>query len=218
MTALLLARALAGDTFLAIVSGVAFATILAVVAGLTIGASTSFAHDFWANAIHQGAERKPGETVLVARCAAIAVGIIAILLAIAMGPNSNAVILATMGMAVAASSNFPVIVLSIYWRRFNTTGAVAGMTVGLLASVGLILAGPSFTGIDPEGVVGAAHHLFQANPWFPLENPGIVSVPLGFAAAIIGTMLTSEPSAQAKFNELNVRAQTGLGAEKATQH
>jgi len=127
MTALLLARALAGDTFLAIVSGVAFATILAVVAGLTIGASTSFAHDFWANAIHQGAERKPGETVLVARCAAIAVGIIAIILAIAMGPNSNAVILATMGMAVAASANFPVIALSIYWRRFNTAGALAGI-------------------------------------------------------------------------------------------
>jgi cation/acetate symporter len=218
MTALLLARALAGDTFLAIVSGVAFATILAVVAGLTIGASTSFAHDFWANAIHQGAERKPGETVLVARCAAIAVGVIAIILAIAMGPNSNAVILATMGMAVAASANFPVIALSIYWRRFNTAGALAGMSAGLIASVTLILAGPTFTGIDAQGVAGATHHLFQANPWFPLENPGIVSVPLGFLAAIAGTMLTSDPESQKKFNELNVRAQTGLGAEKPIQH
>ena len=218
MTALLLARALAGDTFLAIVSGVAFATILAVVAGLTIGASTSFAHDFWSNVIHRGAERHPGEIVLVARCAAIAVGIIAIVLAIALGPNSNAVILATMGMAVAASANFPVIALSIFWRRFNTAGAVAGMSVGLLASVGLILAGPSFTGIDPPGVAGAAHHLFQATPWFPLENPGIVSVPLGFLAAIIGTLLNREPSAEEKFSELVVRANTGLGAEKAALH
>jgi len=135
-----------------------------------------------------------------------------------MGPNSNAVILATMGMAVAASANFPVIALSIYWRRFNTAGALAGMSTGLIASVGLILAGPIFTGIDAQAVAGATHHLFQANPWFPLENPGIVSVPLGFLAAIAGTMLTSEPESQKKFNELNVRAQTGLGAEKATQH
>jgi cation/acetate symporter len=85
----------------------------------------------------------------------------------------------------------------------------------LLASVGLILAGPSFTGIDPPGVAGAAHHLFQARPWFPLENPGIVSVPLGFLAAIIGTMLSREPSAEEMFSELVVRANTGLGAEKA---
>ncbi len=214
MSALLLARVLGGDTFLAIVSGVAFATILAVVAGLTIGASTSFAHDFWSNVIHRGAERKPGETVLVARCAAIGVGIIAIALAIALGPNSNSVILATMGMAVAASSNFPVIVLSIFWRRFNTTGAVAGLSVGLVASIGLILAGPNFMGVDPPGAAGAAHHLFQVSPWFPLENPGIVSVPLGFLAAILGTLLTREAEAERKFNELTVRANTGLGAEK----
>lgn len=216
MTALLLARALAGDTFLAIVSGVAFATILAVVAGLTIGASTSFAHDFWSNVIHRGAERKPNETVLVARAAAIAVGIISIVLAIALGPNSNSVILATMGMAVAASSNFPVIALSIFWRRFNTTGAVAGMSVGLAASIGLILAGPNFMGIDQPSAAGAAHHLFQSTPWFPLENPGIVSVPLGFLAAIAGTLLKREPQAESKFNELTVRANTGLGAEKPT--
>jgi cation/acetate symporter len=90
MSGPLLARALGGEIFLAIVSAVAFATILAVVAGLTIGASTSFAHDFWANVVHKGVERRPGETVLVARIAALAVGALSIAIAIAMGPSSNA--------------------------------------------------------------------------------------------------------------------------------
>jgi cation/acetate symporter len=111
---------------LALVTAVAFATILAVVAGLTISASTSFAHDFWLNVIHHGRERKAGETVLAARLAALAVGSVSIAIAIALGPASNVGILATMGMAVAASANFPVLLLSLFWRRLNTTGAVAG--------------------------------------------------------------------------------------------
>jgi len=111
-----------------------------------------------------------------------------------------------------------VIVLSIYWRRFNTSGAVIGLAVGLLASIGLILVSPSIMGVDPPTVTGAARHLIQQKAWFPLENPAIVSVPLGFLAAIIGTLLTKEPSAEAKFNELLVRSNTGLGAEKATAH
>jgi cation/acetate symporter len=200
------------------VSAVAFATILAVVAGLMISASTSFAHDFWTNVVHRGVERKSGESVLVARIAALAVGAIAILIAIAIGPASNVLILATFGMAVAASANFPVLVFSIFWRRFNTVGAIAGMTVGLLATVGLIAAGPNLMGIDPPNASGAARHLIQARPWFPFENVGIVSVPLGFVAAILGTLLGREPQAGTKFNELLVRAQIGLGAEKATEH
>jgi len=91
---------------------------------------------------------------------------------------------------------------------------VSGLTVGLLATVGLILVGPNAMGIDPPGATGAARHLIQARPWFPLENVGIVSVPLGFLAAFVGTLLGKEPSAEAKFNELLVRAHTGLGAEK----
>ncbi len=218
MSGPLLAQALAGDIFLAFVSAVAFATILAVVAGLTISASTSFAHDFWTNVIHGGAERKSGETVLVARITALAVGGISILIAIFMGPAANVGILATLGMSVAASATFPVIVLSIFWRRFNTAGAVAGLSVGLLAAIGLILAGPNFMGIDPPNAIGSMRHLIQANPWFPLENPGILSVPIGFLSAIAATFLSNEPSAQAKFNELMVRANTGLGAEKAASH
>lgn len=214
----LLAQALAGDVFLAVVSAVAFATILAVVAGLTISASTSFAHDLWANVIHHGVERRPGETVLVARIAALAIGGFAILIAIALGPASNVGILAILGMAVAASANFPVLVLSIFWRRFNTAGALAGLSIGLLASLGLIVAGPNFMGIDPPSAVGTARHLIQAKPWFPLENVGILSVPLGFLASMVGAWLSKEPAAEARHNELMVRANTGLGAEKATAH
>ena len=149
MSGPLLAQALAGNVFLALVSAVAFATILAAVAGLTISASTSFAHDFWINVIHRGMERKSGETVLVARISALAVGAVAMMIAIALGPASNAGILAMLGMAVAASANFPVIALSIFWRRFNTAGAISGLSVGLLASISLILASPNFMGIDP---------------------------------------------------------------------
>jgi cation/acetate symporter len=155
--------------------------------------------------------------VLVARVSALAVGAIAIMIAIALGPASNAGILATLGMAVAASANFPVIALSIFWRRFSTAGAIAGLSVGLLASIGLIVTSPNFMGIDPANATGTVHHLIQAKAWFPLENVGIVSVPLGFLAAITGTLLSHEPSAEAKFNEFLVRANTGLGAEEAAE-
>ncbi len=218
MSGPLLARALGGDIFLAIVSAVAFATILAVVAGLTISASTSFAHDFWVNVVHRGAERQAGETVLVARIAALAVGVMGMVVAIGLGPGANVGILATMGMAVAASANFPVIVLSLHWRRFNTAGAICGLAGGLLACLGLIFISPTIMGIDPPGVPGAARHLLQMRAWFPLENPGILSVPLGFLCAILGTLASGEKSSETKFNELLVRANTGLGAEKAAIH
>ncbi len=211
----LLARMLGGELLLGIVSAVAFATILAVVAGLTISASTSFAHDFWVNVIHRGVERKSDETVLVARIAAIGVGGASILLAIVLGPNSNSGVLATLAMAVAASAHFPVIVLSLFWRRFNTAGALAGLSLGLLASIGLILFSPTFMGIDSANVAAASRHLFQMKALFPLENPGILSVPLGFAGAILGTLLSHEASSESKFNELLVRANTGLGAEQS---
>jgi cation/acetate symporter len=111
-----------------------------------------------------------------------------------------------------------VIVLSIFWRRFNTAGAVMGLAVGLLASIGLILVSPSLMGIDPPTLTGTARHLIQAKAWFPLENPGILSIPLGFLGAILGTLVSHEPASQEKFNELLVRSNTGLGAEKAGAH
>ncbi len=208
MSAPLLAEALGGKVFFAFISAVAFATILAVVAGLTISASTSFAHDFYTNVIHHGRERRPGEEVRVARITAFVVGAVAILLAIKL-QTVNVAFLVGLAFAVAASANLPVIVLSIFWRRFNTAGAVAGLLFGLLSSIVLIMISPSVMGMDAKALI-------HGQPIFPLKNPGIVSIPLGFLGAILGTLLRREPRAEARFAELSVRANTGLGAEKAT--
>ncbi len=219
MSAPLLAKALAGDVFFAFICAIAFATILAVVAGLTISASTSFAHDVWTNIVHDGKETEPGEERKVARVAAFVVGAVAIGIAEVLGPTANVAFLVALAFAVAASANVPVIVLSIFWKRFNTAGAVCGLGAGLVGSILLIFIGPSIMGVDPPSVVGAARHIIQHAPIFPLENPGILSVPIGFAGAILGTLLTSrDTAAEEKFTELEVRCNTGLGAEKATAH
>jgi cation/acetate symporter len=202
MAAPQLAHELGGEVFFAFISAVAFATILAVVAGLTISASTSFAHDFFTNVIHHGQEQRPGEEVRVARITAFVVGAAAIGIAILLGPTVNVAFLVGLAFAVAASANLPVIVFSIFWKRFTTTGAVAGLLVGLVSSIALILVSPDF----------------MKDAWFPLKNPAIVSIPLGFLGAFLGTFLTREPSAEMLFAELKVRANTGLGAEKASSH
>jgi cation/acetate symporter len=217
MSAPLLAQNLAGDVFFAFISAIAFATILAVVAGLTISASTSFAHDFWTNVIHNGTERAPGEEVRVARIAAFVVGAASIAIAIVLGPTFNVAFLVALAFAVAASANLPVIVMSIFWKRFTTEGAVCGLASGLISSLVLIVVSPSIMGIDGPAVPAAARHLIQAAPWFPLENPGILSIPIGFLGAFIGTMMSRvDSNSEAKFTELEVRANTGLGAEKAS--
>lgn len=218
MSAPLLAQALGGDFFFAFISAIAFATILAVVAGLTISASTSFAHDFWTNVLHHGKEREAVEEVKVARATAFVVGGIAIAIAIALGPTANVAFLVGLAFAVAASANLPVIVLSIFWKRFNTTGAVCGLGIGLLSSIALIVMGPSVMGMDAPTVAASARHMVQCTPLFPLENPGIASIPLGFLGAFLGTLFSKEPEAEKKFTELFVRANTGLGAEKASGH
>lgn len=218
MSAPLLAETLGGEIFFAFISAIAFATILAVVAGLTISASTSFAHDFYTNVLHKGTERHPGEEVRIARITAFVVGGVSMGIAISLGPTANVAFLVGLAFAVAASANLPVIVLSLFWKRFNTRGAVIGLATGLIASIGLILISPSIMTIDPPTVAGAARHLIQAAPIFPLENPGLVSIPLGFLGAVIGTLLGREPKAEAKFAELVVRANTGIGAEKAGGH
>ena len=176
MSAPLLAQTLGGDVFFAFVAAIAFATILAVVAGLTISASTSFAHDFYTNVLHHGKERSPGEEVRVARITAFVVGAVAIAIAILLGPAANVAFLVALAFAVAASANLPVIILSLFWKRFTTAGAVSGLATGLVASIVLILIGPS---------------IMKNGPLFPLENPGIVSIPLGFLGAVVGTLLTS---------------------------
>ena len=215
MSAPLLAQALGGDVFFAFVSAVAFATILAVVAGLTISASTSFAHDFYSNVLHHGRESAPGEEVRVARWTAFVVGAVSIAIAIALGPDANVAFLVGLAFAVAASANLPVILFSLYWRRFTTRGAVWGLVAGLGSAVGLILVSPTFMGVDGPEVADGARRLIQAPTLYPLRNPGIISIPIGFLAAVLGSLVAREPEAEGKYVELTVRANTGLGAEKA---
>lgn len=211
MVAPILAGALGGEWFFAFISAVAFATILAVVAGLTMSASTSFAHDFYTNVIHHGKEKTAGEEVRVARITAFVVGAVSIFLAIKL-QSLNVAFLVGLAFSVAASANLPVILFSIFWKRFNTAGAVSGLTVGLASSMILIILSPSVMGTDATALIKGA-------PLFPLKNPGIVSIPLGFLAAWLGTILTAhDPQGEAKFAELSVRAQTGLGAETGGGH
>ena len=208
LAAPLLARAVGGDIFLSFVSAIAFATILAVVAGLTIAASTTFAHDIWFAVIKPQREDER-EQILVARLTAAVIGLLSIGLAIAL-QRLNVAFLVGLAFAVAASANVPAILLTLYWRRFNTTGMIAGMTVGLVSAVLLIVLSPAVMGVDAPGT--AVRHLIQVPPVFPLDNPAIVSAPLGFLAAIAGTLAGRDPEAEAAYSEFNVRATTGLGA------
>jgi cation/acetate symporter len=210
LAAPLLAGTLGGEVLLSFVAAIAFATILAVVAGLTIASSTAFAHDVWLNVVKGGVEDER-EQVQVARIAACVIGILSIVLAIAL-KSLNVAFLVGLAFAVAASANVPSIVLTLFWRRFNTAGMITGMLVGLASSVVLILLSPAVMGIDPP--TATVRKLIQRDAIFPLENPAIVSVPLGFLAAVLGTLLRREPASEAKFDELLVRSQTGLGAER----
>jgi cation/acetate symporter len=209
LAAPLLAEKLGGEVFLSFVAAIAFATILAVVAGLTIASSSAFAHDIWFNVVKRGERHDEREQVFVARVAAAVIGLLSIVLAISLR-TLNVAFLVGLAFAVAASANVPAIVLTLYWRRFTTRGMVAGMVVGLLASVILIVVSPAVMGIDAPGA--ATRHLIQAQPLFPLDNPAVVSVPLGFLAAVLGALLDRRAPDPARYSELNVRANTGLGA------
>ncbi|WP_029421238.1 cation acetate symporter [Alicyclobacillus macrosporangiidus] len=198
MAAPLLAKHLGGDFLMAFIAAVAFATILAVVAGLTIAASSAFAHDFYAHVIRRG-QATEQEQVRVARWTALGVGLASILLGI-LARNWNVAYMVALAFAVAASANVPVLVFSLFWRRFNTTGAVLGMAVGLVSSLVLVFISPA--------VMSAKTALF------PLQNPGVISIPLGFLAAWLGTYLQREERESVRrFDELFVRSQTGIGAE-----
>ena len=147
LAAPLLAEELGGELLLSFVAAIAFATILAVVAGLTIAASAAFAHDVWLNIV-RGGRSDEREQVRVARIAAAVIGALSIALAIAL-KSLNVAFLVGLAFAVAASANVPSILLTLYWRRFNTTGMMAGMTVGLLSSLVLIVISPAVMGVDP---------------------------------------------------------------------
>jgi cation/acetate symporter len=206
----LLAYELGGTLLLGIISAVAFATILAVVAGLTITASASFAHDVYASVIHKG-HAPPGAEVRVAKIAAVVVGAVAILGGIAAN-GQNIAFLVALAFAVAASANLPTILYSLFWKRFNTRGCLFSIYGGLIITVGLIVFSPAVSGTETS--------MFPNNDWswFPLSNPGIVSIPASFLLGIIGT-LTSKEHLENKAAEMEVRSLTGAGAEgKALAH
>ena len=201
------ASTVGGDLFLAIIAAVAFATILAVVAGLVISASGAVAHDVWSNIVRSGKDSEH-EEVWVAKIAAVSIGAIAIAIAIIGGAGLNVSFMVGLAFAVAASALFPSLLLALVWRRFNTGGAVTGVLLGVISSIALVIISPTvWPGPDSEG---------GALSWYTLANPAIISVPLGFFGCWLGTMLSRETKAERTFDELFVRSETGLGAEAAT--
>ncbi|GAA1122069.1 cation acetate symporter [Arthrobacter flavus] len=206
----LLAFELGGPILLGVISAVAFATILAVVAGLTITAAASFAHDIYANVIRKGNLDPDGE-VKVARRTVVVIGILSILGGIG-AQGQNIAFLVALAFAVAASANLPTILYSLFWKRFNTQGAIWSMYGGLGSAMLLIAFSPVVSGRETSMIQGADFVLF------PLNNPGIVSIPLAFFLGWLGSVLaktTEDPQKQA---EMEVRSLTGVGAEKATEH
>jgi cation/acetate symporter len=196
-----------GDLFLAIIAAVAFATILAVVAGLVISASGAVAHDVWSNVVRKGRDSEK-EEVWVAKIAAVAIGAISIAIAVIGGEGLNVSFMVGLAFAVAASAIFPALLLALTWRRFNTSGAITGVLVGVVSSIALVIISPTvWPGPDSEG---------GALGFYDLANPGIVSIPLGFIGCWLGTVLSREEVAERSFDELYVRSETGLGAEAGT--
>ncbi|MFJ4799100.1 solute symporter family protein [Kitasatospora purpeofusca] len=198
------AGATGGAILLAVISAVAFATILAVVAGLTLASSASFAHDLYANVIRRGRASEK-EEVRSAKLAAVAIGAVAIVLSL-FADKLNTAALVALAFAVAASANLPTLLYSLFWKRFNTAGAVSSVYAGLISSVLLVTFSTVVSGKPSSLLPDSDFH------WFPLENPGLVSVPIGFLAGVIGTLLSKEKADPAKYAELEVRSLTGLGA------
>ncbi|MGH3564795.1 MAG: solute symporter family protein [Pseudonocardia sp.] len=213
----LLAYRLGGELMLGLVSAVAFATILAVVAGLTITASASFAHDVYANIIKRG-RATPDAEVRVARFTAVGIGVAGILGAL-VANGQNVALLVVLAFAVAASANLPTILYSLFWRRFNTAGALFSIYGGIISCLVLIIFSPAVSG-TPKSMFAGVDFAF-----FPLANPGLVSIPLSFLLGVIGTFLgesdtdddtdgDTDADGDRRFAEMEVRSITGAGAER----
>jgi cation/acetate symporter len=207
----LLAFELGGTIFLAVISAVAFATILAVVAGLAITASASFAHDIYASVIKRGNASEESQ-VRVSRITVVVIGVVSIILGIlAMG--QNIAFLVALAFAVAASANLPTLLYSLFWKKFNTTGALFSIYGGLISCLVLIVFSPAVSG-KKSSMFPSADFDF-----FPLANPGIVSIPLAFLLGAVGTYIgRSKAEDPAKQAEMEVRSLTGVGVEKAVSH
>lgn len=194
-----------GAVLLAVISAVAFATILAVVAGLTLASSSSFAHDIYANVIRKGKATEK-EEMRAARWATVLIGAIAIVLG-AFARDMNVAGLVALAFAVAASANLPTILYSLFWKRFTTRGALWSIYGGLASSVILVLFSPVVSGNPKTSMFKGVDFA-----WFPLENPGLISIPLGFLLGWIGSLLSKEEPDKGKYAELEVKSLTGIGA------
>lgn len=201
MAAPLLARALGGEFLFAFVSAVAFATILAVVAGLVLSAASAFAHDFYNHIVRKGKAQEK-EQIKAAKLASVGVAVVSIILAL-FAQKLNVAFLVALAFAVAASANLPVLLFTVFWKRFNTAGAVTGMIVGVLSALILVAISPNVW--DP--VAGKA--IFVGTPLISLTNPGIISIPLGFLGAFLGTFLSAKRD-DVKYDEILVKANTGI--------
>ncbi|MGK9181889.1 cation acetate symporter [Priestia filamentosa] len=209
MAAPLLAEMLGGETLFAIISAVAFATILAVVAGIVITGATAFSHDFY-NEIVKNGKATQGQQMKMARIASIGITVLSIILALFV-QNMNVAFLASLALTVGASSNLPVILFTVYWKRFNITGAITGILVGLIGTLLFVSLSPSIW----SPIKGAA--LFVGEPLFPLTSPGIVSIPLGFLGAYLGTILSTRRET-GNFDEILVKSNTGNDVKGVNHH
>ena len=206
----LLALEVGGTVFMAIISAVAFATVLAVVAGLAITASASIAHDIYDAVLRDGTASEE-EQVRVSHITVVVLGIASIILGI-LAMTQNVAFLVSLAFAIAASANLPTILYSLYWRRFNTTGAVASIYGGLISCLLLIFLSPA--------VSGAPSAMFPNADWsiFPLTSPGLISIPMGFLCGYIGTLIGKPDNLEALAAEMEVRSLTGVGVEAAVDH
>ena len=245
---------LMGDILLAFLCAVAFATILAVVSGLVLASAAAISHDIYVSVI-KGGHAEQREQVRAARIASICVGACAVVIGI-LAEGQNVAHLVALAFAVASAGNLPTVVLSLFWRKMNTAGIVAGLVIGTSVSILLVLVSPNMiypkilaageqkivTGLEQKQAGGAvltdaekatlekSKATYEKNkdgtsfifgldkPLFPLKNPGIVSIPLGFLAAIVFSLLFRRKEEEDAFDELYVRQNTGLGVAKAIEH
>jgi cation/acetate symporter len=197
MAAPLLAQAVGGEPFLGFIAAVAFATILAVVAGLTLSGAAALSHDVWVNVV-KGGQADDREQLRVARFATLIMGAAAIVLGIAL-EGQNVAYMVGLAFAIAASANFPALLMAIFWRRFTTWGAVASILVGAVSALVLIYISPTIQ----EDVLGHDSSLF------PLRNPALISMPLAFVTGIVVSLMTREVRSEDRFYEAERRALLG---------
>jgi cation/acetate symporter len=201
MAALLLAESVGGQFFLGFIAAVAFATILAVVAGLTLSGASTLSHDLYVSVIKKGKSDEAGE-VKVARGATLLIGILAIVLGLIF-KGQNVAFMVGLAFSIAASANFPSLLLSILWKKFTTKGAVASIVTGAGLAVILILVSPTVW-VDILGNEKAI---------FPLKNPALISMTAAFIAGALVSLFTKENEAALKFEDEKLRTYLGIGSE-----